>query len=231
LGGSGVRGFRGSGDVDSWVLVPDELDVLGRKVLAHYRPPVMAGGIMPFLSNHCHAGLLAQPSLRGESIRLWPPLAPRAVPLVHPDHPHPVRVQPHRPVGGQHLHQGGGPEPAIDVEGLVVVCLAPRHLGIAEAARGPDLLDSSSRHEALHDAPLLGGLEGHQVHAALPAVVPGGEPVPAPLPQHLLVALPAEPVGFVLEGRGADLRFPYSTFLGLWEADLPPVTVRVDVSP
>ena len=35
--------------------------------------------------------------------------------------------------------------------------------------------------------------------AAVPAVVPGGEPVPAGVPQHRLVRVPGEPVGLTAE--------------------------------
>ena len=73
--------------------------------------------------------------------------------------------------------------------------------------------------------------ETHQVHAALPAVVPGSEPVPPRLPQHVLIALPAEPVGLVLELSSSNFSLSLSTLQGLWKADLALVTVGIHVLP
>ena len=63
----------------------------------------------------------------------------------------------------------------------------------------------------------------------LPAVVPGCEPVPPGFPEDLLVAVPTEPVVLVLELSGSDLVLPDGTVLSVGEANLAPVTVRVDV--
>ena len=71
----------------------------------------------------------------------------------------------------------------------------------------------------------------NQIHAPLPAVVPSCEPVPLCLPQHLLVALPAEPVCLVLERGCSYFALPFSARQGLWEANLPLVTVGVDIVP
>ena len=48
--------------------------------------------------------------------------------------------------------------------------------------------------ESLDPVILLPGLEGHEVHAPLPAVVPGIEPVPLGVLHTVVVVLPAEPV-------------------------------------
>ena len=52
-------------------------------------------------------------------------------------------------------------------------------------------------HVALDELVLGGCLDGDEVHAALPAVVPGVEPVPVGAPQSGVVALPAHPVEVV----------------------------------
>lgn len=44
-------------------------------------------------------------------------------------------------VGGRHHLEGGGPEPAVDVEGLEAGLVAALDLGVAEAAGGVDVLD------------------------------------------------------------------------------------------
>ena len=52
---------------------------------------------------------------------------------------------------------------------------------------------------ALDELVLGGGLDGDEIHAALPAVVPGVEPVPVGAPKCGVVALPAHPVEVVAE--------------------------------
>ena len=57
-----------SGYEDPWVVVPHELNVVRRQVLAHDRPPVVAGGVVPLVrvqvtlrvpaAQHSHARLL-----------------------------------------------------------------------------------------------------------------------------------------------------------------------------
>ena len=49
-------------------------------------------------------------------------------------------------------------------------------------------------YKSFHPVVLLLGLEGHKVHAALPAVVPCIEPVPLGVPHGVIVVLPAKPV-------------------------------------
>ena len=53
--------------------------------------------------------------------------------------------------------------------------------------------------ESLDPVILLPGLEGHEVHAPLPAVVPGIEPVPLGVLHTVVVVLPAEPVEMPIE--------------------------------
>ena len=49
-------------------------------------------------------------------------------------------------------------------------------------------------YKSFHPVVLLLGLEGHEVHAALPAVVPCIEPVPLGVPHRVIIVLPAKPV-------------------------------------
>ena len=84
----------------------------------------MAADIMPFISNNSHAGLLSKASLGGEAIRLRHSLGAGGGPLVDAlDEPAVDGT-----VGGQHLDEGAGPEPAVDVEGLVVRGITSGHL-------------------------------------------------------------------------------------------------------
>ena len=53
--------------------------------------------------------------------------------------------------------------------------------------------------EPLDPLVLLPGLEGHQIHAPLPAVVPGVEPVPLGVGHAAVVVLPGEPVQVTVE--------------------------------
>ena len=71
---------------------------------------------MPFISNNSHTGLLSKTALGGEAIRLRHSLGAVCGPLVNAfDEPAVDRT-----VGGQHLDEGAGPEPAVNVKGLVV---------------------------------------------------------------------------------------------------------------
>jgi len=216
-------------DPDVGILVPHELDVLIWQVLAHNCSPVMAGGVVPLSVDDRHARLLSQSALRSESIRLRLSLVSGLCPLVHSNHPHAIRVETNWTVGGKHLDKGGSPKPSVDVQRLVMVGIAAAHLGITKPAGGPDLLDAGAVHEALDQVPLVLRLEGDQVHATLPAVVPCSEPVPFPLPQHLFVTLPVEPVGFVLEGSCSNLLLSDGTLLSNWKANLSPVAIGVDI--
>ena len=115
-----------SGDKHAGIVFSHELNVGGGQVLADDRPPVVTAGVVPLAVDDRHAGLLAEPAGRRETVRLGQALVAGGRPLVDADHKFSVD----RTVGGQHLDQGGGPEPAVDVEGLVVGSLATRHLSI-----------------------------------------------------------------------------------------------------
>ena len=48
--------------------------------------------------------------------------------------------------------------------------------------------------ESLNPIIFLLGFKRHKVHAPLPAIVPGVEPIPLGVPHRVVVVLPAEPV-------------------------------------
>ena len=98
-------------------------------------------------------------------------------------------------VGGRHLGLVGAPEPAVDVLGEEARGVAP--VKVAEPARRPEVLGAAN--VRLQKVVLLLRLDGHEVHAALPAVVPRVEPVPLGVLQLRVVRLPAEPVEVVSE--------------------------------
>ena len=112
------------GYLEARVAVPHELNVGLGQVLADHLAALVAAGVVPLPVNDGHAGLLAQAALGGEAVRLGLTLGPGGGPLVDAADGDAV----HGPVGGQHLDEGGGPEPAVDVEGLVVVSVTARHL-------------------------------------------------------------------------------------------------------
>ena len=64
---------------------------------------------------------------------------------------------------------------------------------------GEQLLPLLTIHESLHPLVLLSGLEGDEVHAPLPAVVTGVEPVPLGVLHAVVIVLPAEPVEMPIE--------------------------------
>ena len=116
--------MSGLGNVDVGVVVPDELDVAVGEVLAHDGPAAVAGRVMPLPADHGHARLLSQTTGRGEAIGLGLTLGPGQGPLIDPLDEDAVDWS----VGGEHLDEGGRPEPAVDVEGLVVGGVTPSHL-------------------------------------------------------------------------------------------------------
>ena len=59
--------------------------------------------------------------------------------------------------------------------------------------------------ESLDPVVLLFSLEADQVHAPLPAVVPGVEPVPLGVPHAAVIVLPGEPVQVPVEPLHAAL--------------------------
>ena len=109
-------------NIDPRIIIPDKLNIPVRKIFTNNCSPIMAGGVVPGPIYHSHAGLLSQPSRGGEPVRLaWGP-------LVNTDHTDTVRVETNRTVGRQHLHQSGGPEPTVDIQGLIVSCLTAVNL-------------------------------------------------------------------------------------------------------
>ena len=116
-------------------------------------------------------------------------------------------------VSGSQPSLVGRPEPPVDVLGEEVRPVTP--IEVAEAARGPEvghvgweyisetrgeqLLPLLTIHESLHPLVLLSSLEGDEVHAPLPAVVTGVEPVPLGVLHTVVVVLPAEPVKVTVE--------------------------------
>ena len=144
----------GSGNEDPWVVVSDKLDVVRREILAHDGPSVVAGGVVPGSVNDGHAGFLPQASSRCEPVRLRESLGAGFGPLVDSDDPDSVSIETNRPVGGQHLDQGGGPEPAVDVERLVVRGVTAVHLCVTQTASSPDFSDSGASHKLTDPVPL-----------------------------------------------------------------------------
>ncbi len=84
----------------------------------------MTARVVPLAIDDGHAGLLPEAALGREPVRLGQSLGTGGRPLVDPADEDAV----HGPVGGQHLDEGGGPEPAVNVQRLVVVGIAARHL-------------------------------------------------------------------------------------------------------
>ena len=115
-------------NIDPWVIIPNKLYIPVRKIFAHDCSPIMTGGIVPGPSYHSHARLLSQPSGGSEPIWLGYTLVPCLGPLVDTDHTDTVRVETNRPVGWQHLYQSGGPEPAVDIQRLIVSCVTAVNL-------------------------------------------------------------------------------------------------------
>ena len=94
------------------------------QILAHDLPLVLARRVVPGAVDHGHARLLAEAAGGREAVGLGPALGPGFGPLVDPDDEAAVDG----PVRGQHLDEGRGPEPAVDVERLVVRGLTPAYL-------------------------------------------------------------------------------------------------------
>lgn len=79
-------------------------------------------------------------------------------------------------IGGRHLFAVRGPEPAVQGLGLEVSAVLAA-LEVAEPARGPDVGHVLLLDQAVDHVVLLLGLDGHKVHAVLPANVAGVQPV------------------------------------------------------
>jgi len=205
-------------DVDARVLLAHKVDVLGGQVLAHDQPTVVALGVVPAeavpekVVEEGHAGLLTEAVGLEEAVGLGPALRPAVGPgveLASPKH-----------VGVPHALQGGGPEPAADVVRLEPGRVATVNLLVAEPPAGPNLPHVVALHNAAHKVHLVLAFKADQVHATLPAVVPGGEPVPSGVGQHGLVAVPGEPVGLAAAGLRPKLILPGGTQLGIGQAHL-----------
>jgi len=207
------------GDSDVGVLLPHKVNVLVGQVLAHDESPVVALGVVPAEPvpeesvQQSHAGLSAETICLEETVRLGFVQGSSGGPA--------VELSAIVNVGLSHALERGGPEPASDVVRLEPRLVTPVHLLVAEPAAGPDLPDVGFLHGAAHEVLLRLALEAHQVHATLPAVVPGGEPVPAGVPQHRLVRVPGEPVGLTAELGLSRLILSIGTKVCVREADFP----------
>jgi len=84
----------------------------------------------------------------------------------------------------------GRPEPAVDVLGEELVSVTA--IKVAQTTRSPNVLGLSN--DVFKVLVLVSSLKADQVHAPLPAVVPGVEPVPLGVPHPRVRVLPAEPV-------------------------------------
>jgi hypothetical protein len=112
------------GDLEAGIVVPHKLNIGLGQILADDLPPLMTTRVVPLAVNDGHAGLLPEAALGREAVRLGQSLGTEGRPLVDPADEDAVDGS----VGGQHLDEGGGPEPAVDVQRLVVVGVAARHL-------------------------------------------------------------------------------------------------------
>ena len=122
-----------SGNVDSWVLLPHKVDVTDGEILADdvssvvtpekrlmnnskLNLKVLILGVVPLepvieeVVQERHAGLLPEPVLLEDAVRLGAAAGPRAAPS--------VELAPVEHVGLAHRGQGRRPEPAADVVGL-----------------------------------------------------------------------------------------------------------------
>jgi len=158
---------------------------MSRLILAYYWLLVMTRHVMPFYSvsikviQDRHTCLFLTSLLYLLSvIRLSLPCSASVRPVMELSS-----------VSWTHLDLVGGPEPSVDVLWEEFVAAVK----IAFSARGPEVWNSSV-HESFDPLIFLLGLEGDEVHAPLPAVVPGVEPVPLGVPHPRVRVLPAEPV-------------------------------------
>jgi len=88
----------------------------------------------------------------------------------------------------------GGPKPSVDVFGQEV--LAVTALKVAHSSGRPEVL-GVWMHKTLDEIVFSLSFNGDQVHASLPAVVPGVEPVPICGLQPVIITLPRHPVKVV----------------------------------
>jgi len=90
----------------------------------------------------------------------------------------------------------GRPEPPVDVLGEEVRPVTP--VKVTQTSRSPEVWNIHID-EPLNPFVLFPRLKRHKIHAPLPAVVPGVEPVPLGVPHAVVVVLPAEPVKVTVE--------------------------------
>jgi len=90
----------------------------------------------------------------------------------------------------------GRPKPSVDVLGEEVWSVTP--IKVTQTTGSPEIWHIHID-ESLDPIVLLLSLEADQVHAPLPAVVPGIEPVPLGVPHAAVIILPGEPVQVPVE--------------------------------
>ena len=110
-------------------------------------------------------------------------------------------------IGWRHFYLVGWPEPSIDQLREELRLVAPAK--VTFSARGPEVWNTAWKilivfvflsfipltiYEPLNPIIFLLSFKGHQVHAPLPAVVPGVEPVPLGVPHLSAWVLPAHVV-------------------------------------
>merc|ERR1712025_1466194 len=121
----------------------------------------------------------------------------------------------------------GRPEPSVDVLGEEIWSVTT--IKVTQTARGPEV-GNINIDEPLDPLVLLPGLEGHQIHAPLPAVVPGVEPVPLGVPHAVVVVLPAEPVQVTIESLNTPLVNSFFAKFPIWEAEFPRPLILVSTT-
>jgi len=90
----------------------------------------------------------------------------------------------------------GRPEPPVDVLWEEVGAVAT--IKVTETTGGPEVRNVAID-ESLHPIVFLLGFERHKIHATLPAVVPGVEPIPLGILHIGIIVLPGEPVEMAVE--------------------------------
>merc|ERR1740129_1355442 len=88
------------------------------------------------------------------------------------------------------------PEPTVDVLREEVGTVAT--IKVTETAGGPEVRNVAID-ESLHPIVFLLGFKRHKIHATLPAVVPGVEPIPLGILHIGIIVLPGEPVEVTVE--------------------------------
>jgi len=116
------------------------------------------------------------------------------------------------------------PEPAVDVLGKQVGPVAT--IEVTETAGCPEVWHARIN-ESLDVVVLLLGLEGHEVHAALPAVVPGVEPAPLGVLGAEVRVQPAEVVVVTTKTVDPSLVHPVLAELSVRKAQLAGTLVGI----